>query len=62
MALQGDMTAVAELAWRSAALYRKAGHPDSAAQVLERAGQPTLHFSQKNFSINHNNKIQLIGI
>ncbi len=46
MSLQGDMTAVAELAWRSAALYRKAGHPDSAAQVLERAGQPTLHFSQ----------------
>jgi hypothetical protein len=33
------MTRLAELAWRSAALYRKAGHPDSAAQVLERAGQ-----------------------
>jgi hypothetical protein len=30
---------VAELAWKSAALYRKAGHPDSAAQVLERAGK-----------------------
>jgi hypothetical protein len=40
---------VAELAWKSAALYRKAGHPDSAAQVLERAGkmiedQVVLHF------------------
>ena len=33
------MKVVAELAWRSAALYRKAGHPDSAAQVLERAGK-----------------------
>jgi hypothetical protein len=33
------MRSVAELAWRSAALFRKAGHPDSAAQVLERAGK-----------------------
>ena len=33
------MKSVAELAWRSAALFRKAGHPDSAAQVLERAGK-----------------------
>ncbi len=28
-----------ELAWRSAALFRKAGQPDSAAQLLERASQ-----------------------
>ena len=26
-----------ELAWRSAALFRKAGQPDSAAQLLEKA-------------------------
>ncbi len=46
------MKSVAELAWKSAALYRKAGHPDSAAQVLERAGkmiedQVVLHFFSK---------------
>jgi hypothetical protein len=29
------MKGVAELAWRAAALYRKAGHPDNAAQVSE---------------------------
>ena len=28
-----------ELAWRSAALFRKAGQPDSAAQLLERASR-----------------------
>ena len=28
-----------ELAWRSAALFRKAGQPDSAAQLLERASK-----------------------
>ena len=33
------METVADLAWRCAALFRKAGHPDSAAQVLERAGK-----------------------
>lgn len=36
---QGDLTAVTELAWRSAALFRKAGQPDSAAQLLERASK-----------------------
>ena len=36
---QGDLFAMTELAWRSAALFRKAGQPDSAAQLLERASK-----------------------
>ncbi len=36
---QGDLETMTELAWRSAALFRKAGQPDSAAQLLERASQ-----------------------
>ena len=30
---------MSELAWRSAALFRKAGQPDSAAQLLDRASR-----------------------
>ena len=36
---QGDLNNMTELAWRSAALFRKAGQPDSAAQLLERASK-----------------------
>ena len=33
---QGDLESVAQLAWRSAGYYVKAGQPDSAAQLLSR--------------------------
>lgn len=36
---QGDLATMTELAWRSAALFRKAGQPDSAAQLLDRASK-----------------------
>lgn len=37
--MQGELQTTTELAWRSAALFRKSGQPDSAAQLLERASK-----------------------
>ena len=37
--MQGQLQSTTELAWRSAALFRKSGQPDSAAQLLERASK-----------------------